>query len=284
MQRRSSCIFLVHCHVDGASWNETYAKGQEVRVNDLNIYSVGNTSSSVAIIVIYDIRGFNISQTRVFCDRLAAEYSVLVVMPDFFRGIAAPTHGNISGWLISTDVGNWSKISADLITISSWLRSSYRINQTALIGFCWGGLQVVRACSNLSSMFFTGVSIHGSGLTVNEVKLLQRPILFIAAGNDPPLRPNISDAIAQANPRISSQCQYETYSNMIHGFVSAGANYSNPDNVAAIDSVHVTVRNYLNNIRSNNSTTNNTIMNNSVRSSMNFLLLFFICVVGHVYL
>lgn len=225
---------------------------------------MGNTSSSLAVIVIYDIRGFNVSQTRVFCDRLAAEYSVLVVMPDFFRGIAAPNHSNISGWLISSDVGNWSKVSADLIRVSNWLRNSYRINQTALIGFCWGGLQVVRACSNLSDLFFTGVSIHGSGLVASEVRQLQTPILFIAAGNDPPLRPNVSDVIAQANPRISGQCQYKTYSNMVHGFVSAGANYSNPANVEAIDDVHTTVRSYLNSIR----------MNSSPQLSMNTLLLF----------
>lgn len=259
--------------MDALLWNETYPQGQVVQSGDLNIYSVGNTSSSLAIIVIYDIRGFNVSQTRVFCDRLAAEYSVLVVMPDFFRGIAAPNHGNISGWLISTDVGNWSRVSADLITVSNWLRNSYRVNQTALIGFCWGGLQVVRACSNLSNLFFTGVSIHGSGLIANEVRQLQRPIYFIAAGNDPALQPNVSDVIAQANPRISAQCQYKTYPNMLHGFVSAGANYSNPDNVEAINDVHATVRNYLSSIR----------MNSSSQLSMNILLFIVSILAFHFY-
>ncbi len=233
--------------IDAALWNETYPKGQIVRLVDLDIYSVGQTTRSLAIIVIYDIRGFNISQTRVFCDRLASEYSVYVVMPDFFRGTAAPTNGSLAAWLAG--VGNWSQVSTDLKNVANWINRSSSTNEIGLVGFCWGGLQVVRACSNLSTMFFTGISIHGSSLTATEVSQLQKPMLFIAAGNDPPLQPNISSVIEQSNINISTECEYKTYSNMTHGFVAAGANYSNPANVAAIDDVHLTVRNYLDKMR-----------------------------------
>jgi dienelactone hydrolase len=218
-------------------------------VGDFDVYSVGQSARRLSIIVIYDIRGFNISQTRVFCDRLAYQYSAHVVMPDFFRGTAAPTDGSLVTWI--DGVSDWSKVSVDLINVANWLRNSYSANQIGLVGFCWGGLQVVRACSNLSTIFFTGISIHGSSITVNEVSQLKQPILFIAAGNDPALQPNISNAIEQSNMNISKQCEYKTYSNMRHGFVAAGANYSNPDNVIAIDDVHLTVRNYLDKITSN---------------------------------
>ncbi|CAF3138005.1 unnamed protein product [Rotaria sp. Silwood2] len=230
-------------------WNETYSKGQVFRLDDFDIYSVGKSNRHLSIIVIYDIRGFNISQTRVFCDRLASEYSVHVVMPDFFRGTVAPTNGSMSTWLIN--VSNWSRVSNDLKNIADWLDKTFSTNHIGLIGFCWGGLQAVRACSNLSTIFFTGISIHGSSITANEVSQLQQPMLFIAAGNDPPLQPNISSVIEQSNMNISKQCEYKTYSNMRHGFVAAGANYSNPDNFKAIDDVHITVRNYLDKITKN---------------------------------
>ncbi len=218
-------------------------------LNDFDIYSVGNSTRNLSIIVLYDIYGFNTSQTRVFCDRLAFEYSVHVVMPDFFRGTVAPAGGNRSEW--SAAVGNWSKVSSDLKTVADWLHNLSPTNPIGIIGFCWGGLQVVRACSNLSTIFFTGISIHGSQITVNEVKPLQQPMLFIVAGSDPPLQPNVSNAIEEANPEISKQCEYKTYANMRHGFVAAGANYSNPENVAAVDDVHSTVRNYLDRIMNN---------------------------------
>lgn len=221
-----------------------------VRVSDLDVYSVGSPNSNLSIIVIYDIRGFNISQTRVFCDRLAAEYGAHVVMPDFYRGTVAPADFTLLGpWLAV--VGDWSKVSRDLRVVSDWLRTNYSSDQVGLIGFCWGGLQVVRACSNLSALFFTGVSIHGSSLTPDEVRPLQRPILFIAASNDPALQPNLSSVIEESNPGLSSQFQYKTYPTVRHGFVSAGANYSSNENVEAIDDVHLTVRSFLDRRRNN---------------------------------
>jgi hypothetical protein len=61
--------------------------------SDLNVYDVvgdqGNTTNNtVAIIVLYDIRGFNVTNTRLFCERLAYEYKTRVLMPDFFRGMS----------------------------------------------------------------------------------------------------------------------------------------------------------------------------------------------------
>jgi dienelactone hydrolase len=170
----------------------------------------------------------------------------------------------MSEWIAG--VSNWTRVSNDLQNTADWLQKTYSTNKIGLVGFCWGGLQVVRACSNLSTLFFTGISIHGSGLTPTEVSQLKQPMLFIAARNDPALRPNISDAIEQANPNISKQCEYKTYPNMNHGFVAASANYSNPDNVAAIDDVHLTIRSYLDKILGINSSS-------SVSINFNFLLI-----------
>jgi dienelactone hydrolase len=213
------------------------------------------------MIVLYDIYGFNTSQTRVFCDRLASEYSVQVVMPDTFRGTTAFTAPNRTVW--SAMVGNWSRVSSDLISVADWLRTTSSTKQIGLVGFCWGGLHVVRACSNLSNIFSTGISIHGSQINVAEVQQLKQPMLFIAASNDPALQPNIANAIEQANPTISKQCEYKTYPNVTHGFVAAGANYSNPVNVAAIDDVHLTVKNYLDKV----------IPSGSIKLSWNFAFL-----------
>ncbi|CAF3007315.1 unnamed protein product [Rotaria sp. Silwood2] len=253
-------------------WNDTYPKGEVIRVKNVDVYTVGNNTDStkdLSVIVIYDIFGFNISQTRVFCDRLSAEYKVKVAMPDFFRGKTASSHmSNLS--VVLSLIGNWSQVSTDLSEVASWLQNTSPSHRIAVIGFCWGGLQVVRACSNLSTLFFTGISIHGAWLTEDEVRHLQQPILFIAAGDDPPLKPNISNVIEKwTSPRVANQCQYETYPNMIHGFVSTGANYSNADNVKAVDDVHEKVRHFLDRISRNSAS--------STYHSMYFLLLFSFC-------
>lgn len=252
--------------LNALSWNDTYPKGVVVRLGDFDVYSVGPSTSDAAIVVLYDINGFNTSQTRVFCDRLASNYSIQVVMPDVFRGTARPATGDFGPWL--STVNNWTRISADLTNVANWLRNSYSKKYIGLTGFCWGGLQVVRACSNLSNLFTTGISIHGSSLSPSEVRQINKPMLFIAAVNDAALHPNISDAIAEAKPQLSQQCEYKTYNDSRHGFVAGGANYSNPENVRAIDDVHLTVNNYLNKTLRN--------MSISLEQNLSFLIFFII--------
>jgi dienelactone hydrolase len=99
--------------------------------------------------------------------------------------------------------------------------------------------------------YFTGISIHGSQLNIADAEVLQAPMLFIRAGNDPSLD-NITAVLNQKS--FGSECEYKVYQNMTHGFVSAGANYSNPANVAAIDDVHQTVRTFLSKILTGGST------------------------------
>lgn len=241
-------IFIGLCHSQAPPlWNETYSKGEVVRVGDIDVYSVGSSigaNKNLSFIVIYDIFGFNISQTRVFCDRLSAKYQAEVAMPDFFRGITAAAHWYNLTTVLSI-IGNWSLISSDLINVATWLRRTSSYRRIALVGFCWGGLQNVRACSNLSTLFFTGISIHGAWLTEEEVRHLKQPMLFIAAKDDPPLQ-NLSNSIEKwTSSQVSKNCQYKTYSNMMHGFVSTGANYSDPENIQAIDDVHETIQAYL---------------------------------------
>jgi dienelactone hydrolase len=115
----------------------------------------------------------------------------------------------------------------------------------------------MKACGNgnnnswTNTPYLTGISIHGSQLNVADAEALQAPMLFIRAGNDPSLD-NIEAVLNQTS--FGSECEYKVYQNMTHGFVSAGANYSNPANVAAIDDVHQTVRIFLNKILNSGST------------------------------
>ncbi|CAF1596990.1 unnamed protein product, partial [Didymodactylos carnosus] len=277
--RSNSCLVLTD-----------YPPGYVYSINDLNIYDVGsNYSSSTAIVVVYDIRGFNISQTRVFCDRLSFEYKARVVMPDFFRGnefrrnsarfsaslinilgTAAPANmSELGAWL--AQAGNWSQVEKDLIMVNEQLKKD-RAKQLAILGFCWGGLQVLRACGQLADYYSTGISIHGASLTVTDAQNLQRPMMFLAAGNDPPLT-NITATLNQKS--FGNLCEYKVYPNMIHGFASAGANFSNPENVAALDDVHDRCNKFLTKILTNSGMI--------VASTVKLVLLTFYILVNNIY-
>jgi hypothetical protein len=80
-------------HIVVAQTSSSYPLGtvHQVGSSDLNVYDVvgdheSTGNNKVAIIVLYDIRGFDVTNTRLFCERLAHEYKTRVLMPDFFRG------------------------------------------------------------------------------------------------------------------------------------------------------------------------------------------------------
>jgi len=130
----------------------------------------------------------------------------------------------------------------------------------------------MKACGNgnnntwTNTPYFTGISIHGSQLNVPDAEVLQVPLLFIRAGNDPPFD-SIKAVLDQKS--FGNESEYKVYENMRHGFVSAGANYSDPANVAAINDVHQTIRTYFNKFLDNGST-------NVKASSLTIVFFFFL--------
>merc|ERR1712106_1136626 len=84
-------------------------KGKVVRVEDLDIYVVGNGEKCVTWN--YDIFGFNSGRTKELAD-LLAESGFLVVMPDYFRGtFQDPTKPGALEFLQRTT--QWTNIEQD---------------------------------------------------------------------------------------------------------------------------------------------------------------------------
>lgn len=60
-------------------------KGHTDMLGDLPVYIVGPSPSLTAVIVSYDIYGFNGGRIRNICDEFA-QSGHLVILPDYFRG------------------------------------------------------------------------------------------------------------------------------------------------------------------------------------------------------
>ena len=57
--------------------------------SDLKVYDVvgdqeSTTNNNVTIIILYDMNGFNVTNTRLFCERLAYEYKTRVFKNHIF--------------------------------------------------------------------------------------------------------------------------------------------------------------------------------------------------------
>ncbi|TGZ59348.1 hypothetical protein CRM22_009126 [Opisthorchis felineus] len=204
----------------------------------------GPLCNSSALIVVYDIFGIDILQTRRFADLLAERTHRRVVMPDFFRGrpwllknFPPKDGGEFVKWVETA--GSWDVVSADLKSAHEFLLAD-GLNSSAplgIIGFCWGGKQAVRACSGdshareLGFKFLAGVSLHGAFLGPEDAEDLTVPMLFMPAGDDPDVGP--IKVILDKKP-FGAQCAYHRFDSETHGFAAARGDWNVPHTREAI--------------------------------------------------
>ncbi|KAF6772493.1 hypothetical protein AHF37_08471 [Paragonimus kellicotti] len=211
----------------------------------LAVPSVTQITNKSAIILVYDIFGFNIVQTRRFADVLAEKTRMRVLMPDFFRGqpwllenFPPKDRSHFINWV--EQAGSWDIISQDLKRAHEYLLTN-GLDATAsfgIIGFCWGGKQAIRACSgqshaqHLGFSFAAGVSLHGAFLGPDDAEHATVPMLFMPAGDDPAIDP--LKAVLDKKP-FGHQCAYHRFDTETHGFAAARGDWNVPHTRQAIE-------------------------------------------------
>jgi len=200
-------------------------QGEVIVIDGLPLYTVG--TGRTAVIVLYDIYGFDSGRIRPICDQIA-EAGFSVVMPDIFRG---------DPWTPdrTDDMLEWLKtftptaIKADLEIVYGYLEGK-GISKIGAIGFCWGGFAVFQAAS--MGKIVAGVACHPSislgarlfNLPDNQqAEAVQCPQLLLPAGNDPDnLKPGGEiQKIFDTKP-WGNLCLYHCFTEMNHGFVVRG--------------------------------------------------------------
>jgi len=138
--------------------HEHIQTGKEEKIGDLDIYIVGSTSATKAVILAYDIFGFKQVNTRKFADKLAAK-GFFTIMPDFLRGVPwspETDREKFREWLTTIPQ---DRFTADMNATINYLHSK-SITNIGIVGFCWGGKQALIAAIHNSNIK-TIVSIHG---------------------------------------------------------------------------------------------------------------------------
>jgi len=201
-------------------------RGSESKLDDLPIYSFGS-STTAAIIVFYDIFGFDAGRIRLICDQLA-DAGFFVVMPDFFRG---------NGWSESRtdDRSEWLKgitpnhMKSDIEKVVKYINDK-GIQKIGGIGFCWGAFTNILAAG--TGKLSAGANIHpslGLGPRIfniseeSQVEAVTCPQLWIPCGNDPAnVKPGGEVQKILDKKPFGPQCEYHSLEDMTHGFVPRG--------------------------------------------------------------
>ncbi|OWK02317.1 CMBL [Cervus elaphus hippelaphus] len=171
--------------------------GHEVQVEHVKAYLTKcPVDAGKAVVVIQDIFGWQLPNTRYMADMIAGN-GYTTIVPDFFVG-QEPWHPS----------GDWS-------TFPEWLktRNARKIDKIGVVGFCWGIIK-----------------------DAEDVYSLKNPTLFIFAENDSviPLE-QVSLLTQKLKEHCKVEYQIKTFSGQTHGFVHRKREDCSPEDKPYID-------------------------------------------------
>mmetsp|Transcript_59090 Transcript_59090/g.67283 ORF Transcript_59090/g.67283 Transcript_59090/m.67283 type:complete len:256 (+) Transcript_59090:44-811(+) len=205
------------------------ALGTVSKIEDLPIYTVGEGKKS-AIVLNYDIYGFDGGRTKLICDQLAAE-GHFVILPDYYRGESFPVDAEVNVENLTPFVHTypWEKLQADLEGKVLPFLKEKGFEKIGALGFCWGAwinLNISGTgkldCAANAHPSFNAENFFGKS-EVELAKRVQCPQLIFAAGND---LPNIKEGGEIVNllkeKTFGDKCVFREFPDVVHGFASRG--------------------------------------------------------------
>ncbi|XP_038301425.1 carboxymethylenebutenolidase homolog isoform X3 [Vulpes vulpes] len=158
--------------------------GREVQVEHIKAYVTKPPfDTGKAVIVIQDIFGWQLPNTRYMADMIAGN-GYTAIVPDFFVG-QEPWHpsgdwSTFPEWLKTRDA---RKIDKEVDAVLKYLKQQCHAQKIGIVGFCWGGVAVHHVMMKYPE-FRAGVSVYGIIKDSEDVHSLKNPTLFIFAEND----------------------------------------------------------------------------------------------------
>ncbi|XP_075399084.1 carboxymethylenebutenolidase homolog [Tenrec ecaudatus] len=195
-------------------------QGHQVQVEHIGAYvSRPLADSGRAVVIIQDIFGWQLPNTRYMADMIAAN-GYTTIVPDFFVG-QEPWHptgdwSTFPKWLETRDA---RKVDKEMDAVLRYLKLQCGAQRVGLVGFCWGGVAVHHLMATRPD-FRAGVSVYGLVKDAEDVYSLKNPTLFIFAENDAVIS---LEQVSLLTRKLKEHCkvdyQIKTFSGQTHGFV-----------------------------------------------------------------
>ncbi|KAK2869987.1 hypothetical protein Q8A67_024379 [Cirrhinus molitorella] len=220
--------------------------GEEVQIEHIKAYVVKPPASEKAIIVIQDIFGWQLPNTRYMADMLSAN-GYIAICPDFFVGKEpwSPSHdwSTFQQWLEDKKP---TDIKKEVDVVLRYLKEQCGAKHIGVVGFCWGGVATHYIALQYQEIK-AGVSVYGIVREREDRFDLKSPTLFIFAENDAviPL-----DQVTTLETRLKEKCtadfQVKIFPKQTHGFVHRKREDINPDDKPYIEEARTDMINWLN--------------------------------------
>ncbi|XP_061660810.1 carboxymethylenebutenolidase homolog isoform X1 [Syngnathoides biaculeatus] len=241
------------CPCDIGDRMEYGCLGQEVQIEHFQAYLVKpKAASDKAVIVIQDIYGWQLPNTRYMADMLAANgymcvWKLKAVCPDFFLGKEpwSPAHdwATFTAWLEDRKPTNVNK---EVEPLLKFLKEQCGAKGIGVVGFCWGGIATHYLALNNPEVK-AGVSFYGIVREGEDRYALKSPTLFIFGENDDfiPL-----DQVSGLEKNLKEKCtkdyQVKIFPGQNHGFAHRKREDINPADQPQIREARADMINWLN--------------------------------------
>ncbi|XP_028813030.1 carboxymethylenebutenolidase homolog [Denticeps clupeoides] len=234
------------CPCDIGDRMEYGGLGQEVQIQHVKAYVVKPTAASEkAVIVIQDIFGWGLPNTRYMADMLSAN-GYTAVVPDFFLGKEpwSPSHdwSKFQEWLEDKKPTNINK---EVDVVLKFLREQCGASRIATVGFCWGGVATHHLALQYPDIK-AGVSVYGIIRDREDRHELKSPTLFIFAEKDEVI-PLDQVTVLEKNlhDKCSADFQVKIFPGQTHGFVHRKRDDINPADKPLIEEARLDMLNWL---------------------------------------
>ncbi|XP_069469847.1 carboxymethylenebutenolidase homolog isoform X1 [Ambystoma mexicanum] len=221
--------------------------GQEVQIEHIKAYICKPpVETDRAVIVVQDIFGWTLPNTRYIVDMLAAN-GYIAVLPDYFVGGKPWDPSNdwalFDEWIRSRRATETDKETN--VTVK-YLKEQCNAKKIGVVGFCWGGV-VVHHLTLTNPEIKAAVSMYGIISMSDDRYALKNPTMFIFAENDTVI-PLEQVTVLEHNLKEKCKVDYEVqvYPGQTHGFVHRKREDVKPEDKACIVDARKRMINWLN--------------------------------------
>ncbi|MCJ1228933.1 hypothetical protein MMC12_005597 [Toensbergia leucococca] len=208
-------------------------KGKYLEIDGMKIYATGPSTAKTAIFIIYDIFGFS-PQGLQGADILAhadSSHQYQVFIPDFFLGSPCepswypPDTDEKKEKLGAFFAGpaapkpNVAKVGPLVKAIEKEVGGG--IEQWASLGQCWGG-KIISFTSQEGTPFKAAAEVHPAMIDPADGKGFTIPVCILASKDED------AEAVKAFGESLTVKSHIETFSDQIHGWMSARADLENP--------------------------------------------------------
>jgi carboxymethylenebutenolidase len=212
------------------------------------------SQKTLAVIVIHENLGLT-DWVKGFADRLAAA-GYIAIAPDLLSSVD-PTHGRTADFKTPDDARyaitrlDPDRITRDLLAVRNYItRVPSSSGQTAVIGFCWGGMQSFRFATRSTDISAALVFYGTPPETEEDIRRITAPVYGFYGGNDARVGATIPGTRDRMK-KYGKAYEYEIYDGAGHAFMRLGEDpKGSPENRKAREKSWVRLKEILSRIQS----------------------------------